>query len=63
MANLTQKMSNTKLIGLDTKKIIAKSIFKTMIKEPNRTFEMKALAVYLEVEQLLPIQFTPHQLN
>jgi len=63
MANLTQKMSNTKLIGLDTKKIIAYSIYKTMIKEPNRTFEMKALAVYLEVEQLLPIQFTPHQLN
>lgn len=63
MTNLAQKLSKTNLSGLDTKKIIAKSIFKAMIKDPNRSFEMKSLAVYLEVEKLLPAEFTPHQLN
>ena len=56
-------MSKTKLSGLDTEKIVAKSISKAMIKDPNRSFEMKSLAVYLEVEKLLPAEFTPHQLN
>lgn len=63
MANLNQKMSKTKLSGLGTEKIIAKSIFKAMVKDPNRSFEMKSLAIYLEVEKLLPTEFTPKQLN
>lgn len=63
MTNLAQKMSKTKLAGLDTEKVIAKTISKAMIKDPNRSFEMKSLAVYLEVEKLLPAEFTPHQLN
>ena len=63
MTNLNQKMSKTKLSGLGTEKIVAKSISKAMIKDPNRSFEMKSLAVYLEVEKLLPAEFTPQHLN
>lgn len=54
MTNLAKSVSKTKLSGLETQKIIARSIIKAIKRFPERKEQYKLSATILRVDHLIP---------